>query len=178
MALLIYLRDCYSGSNASRFTVSPDKSFWNLNNLTDGPGVQYSTMIRCSGRKIDKQRENAAGRKCFSNLKAHIQNHQDLLYTEHIFKMCSMQRRADCTSTTTGTCFSIFADCEHQHVLEYRTRGMFALWNDCYWASYKRWRNSYKTLFSKQPTYIVWQYYQPTCLQEMRIKYKRGINSP
>lgn len=116
----------------------------------------------------------------FSNLKAHIKSHQDLPYMETIFEIYSMQRRADCTFTTTGTCFSIFAACEHQHVLECTTRGMSALWNECHWASYRALRKSHKTLFSKQPTCIVWKQYSANLHRRngdhMKKRYEYSIN--
>jgi len=58
----------------------------------DGPAVQYSVMILCSGRKIDTKRQNTSGRKCFSNLKAHIKSHQDLPHMETIFEIYSIPK--------------------------------------------------------------------------------------
>ena len=174
------MRDYYHASNCSWVRDCPDKSLWNLNNLMDGPAVQYSTMILRSERKIDTKRQNTSGRKCFSNLKAHIKSQQNLPHMETIFEIYSKQRRADYTFTTTGTCFSIFAACEHQHVLECKTRGMSALWNECHWASYRALRKSHNTLFSKQPTFIVWQQYSVNLHRRnedyMKRRYEYSIN--
>lgn len=94
-------------------------------------------------------------------------------------KSTPSQRLADCASKTTGTCFSIFAACEHQHVVEYKTRGMSALWNDCHWASYKAPKKSHKT-FSQQPTCIVWQQYSANLDRRnedrMKRRYEYSVN--
>lgn len=92
----------------------------------DGPGVQYSALIRCSGRKIETKSDNTAGGKCFSDIKAYIKNH-DICHTWGTFSKSVPRTGEGTVLFRHGTRFSVFANCEHQQVLKYKTGGTFAL---------------------------------------------------